>query len=214
MGFFFVLRGIVFLLRKRERDRTAAGKEYSLSRLVLMNNPVSCALRRPGDPPPVSLSYPSSHPGANASLVSGLGTPGGRRAGRSDGGLAKPDWLAGWEDEWGEADDWAAEIGHTVKLAILAPVTTWKILGQAITGAGDEIDWRPLEEDEAARRHERAVYRRQCAAQVIFTLRERLNVLKKSAVSFLVPVVDSRSGTASTTGTKASPGAGGCSGQC
>jgi len=35
-----------------------------------MNNPISVALRRPGDPAPVSLAYPSSRPGSNASLMS------------------------------------------------------------------------------------------------------------------------------------------------
>jgi len=34
-----------------------------------MNNPISVALRRPGDPAPVSLAYPSSRPGSNASLM-------------------------------------------------------------------------------------------------------------------------------------------------
>lgn len=136
-----------------------------------MNNPVSTCLRRPGEPAPVSLAYPSSHPGANTSLVSGLNTPGGVRAGGSYGGMErKPDWLEDWEEEWGDSDDWGAEIGHTLKLAVLAPVTTWKILGQAIMGAGDEIDFTCLEEDEEARRQERAVYRRQRRAQVIFYL--------------------------------------------
>jgi hypothetical protein len=41
---------------------------------LFMNNPISHALRRPGDPAPVSLAYPSSHPGANSSLLSSAHT--------------------------------------------------------------------------------------------------------------------------------------------
>lgn len=133
-----------------------------------MNNPISAATRRPGDPAPVSLAYPSSHPGTNASLFPGAAvrSPGAAVRERRDEGVVKPDWLGEWENEWGEAEDWGAEIGHTLKLAVLAPITTWGILGQAIMGAGDPIDWKPLEEDDEARRRERDVYRRQRAAQV------------------------------------------------
>jgi len=134
-----------------------------------MNNFMSTATRRHGDPALVSMAYPSSHPGSNASLVPGAPaarSPGTAVRERSNEGVAKPDWLGEWEEEWGEAEDWGAEIGHTLKLAVLAPITTWGILGQAIVGAGDPIDWTPLEEDEAARRTERDVYRRQRAAKV------------------------------------------------
>jgi len=44
------------------------------------------------------------------------------------------EWLQDWEDEWGTVDDWGEEAGHTLKLAALSPITTWKILGQAISG--------------------------------------------------------------------------------
>jgi hypothetical protein len=62
-------------------------------------------------------------------------------------------WLQDWEDEWGTVDDWAEEAGHTVKLAALSPITTWKILGQAISGEIEDEEAAGMLEREAGARH-------------------------------------------------------------
>ena len=123
-----------------------------------MNNPVAQALRRHGNPAPVTLAYPSSRPGANASLASCSapphgGTPQGCHA--TSVCAAKPGWLHEWEAEWGDIDEWGAEVGHVLKLAVLSPITTWGVLGQAIWGAGDDIDMSALAPEERYREMER-----------------------------------------------------------
>ena len=121
-----------------------------------MNNPVAQALRRHGKPAPVTLAYPSSRPGANASLAS-CSAPGGHSKGchATSDCAAKPGWLHEWEAEWGNSDEWGAEVGHALKLAVLSPITTWGVLGQAIWGAGDDIDMSALAEEERYREMER-----------------------------------------------------------
>ena len=59
---------------KLPRSALSVSSRKSLTNRTQMNNPISHALRRPGDPAPVSLAYPSSHPGANSSLLSSAHT--------------------------------------------------------------------------------------------------------------------------------------------
>ena len=63
------------------------------------------------------------------------------------------EWLQDWEDEWGTVDDWGEEAGHTLKLAALSPITTWKILGQAISGEIEDEEAVGMLEREAGARH-------------------------------------------------------------
>lgn len=62
------------------------------------------------------------------------------------------EWQQDCEDEWGAEDDWGA-IGHTLKLAALSPITTWKILGQAISGEIEDEEALVMLEGEAGARH-------------------------------------------------------------
>ena len=79
-----------------------------------MNNPISHVLRRPGDPAPVSLAYPSSHPGANADLLTSFRTcAGGNAAGAGARGGERED--TGEQRERGQVPLDGAECEHVLR---------------------------------------------------------------------------------------------------
>eukprot|EP00286_Rhodomonas_abbreviata_P022515 CAMPEP_0181301768 /NCGR_PEP_ID=MMETSP1101-20121128/7606_1 /TAXON_ID=46948 /ORGANISM="Rhodomonas abbreviata, Strain Caron Lab Isolate" /LENGTH=117 /DNA_ID=CAMNT_0023407107 /DNA_START=117 /DNA_END=470 /DNA_ORIENTATION=+ len=92
---------------------------------------------------------------SSAAADANAGSPGEDHSNHTRGGKAQskrkqnanntPDdaftaWKKEWEEDWGTWDEWATEAGHTAKLALLAPITTFNILGKVIYDSVQDDD--------------------------------------------------------------------------